>query len=340
MDSNNVSNRSRWNFDLDIEEAAFNKDLITKEYIKSFLIKTQHIFKYNGLPDSIPQKDLEFILQCNGFAVITKVNGDLYALKGNLGGVPNAYYLPTQAVVSNPYLKFSKSLDIDKDCVVMLNDSLYHGLYDIIALNSNLLAECDLSFKYAAINERLSTLIEATNDTAKAEAEEFFKQVINGSGYGVIASPQFLERIQVHNLAAGTKVQDLIELKQYIYGTFCQQLGIQNNYNMKREAINEAEASLTTDMLYTLIDDMLEQRRIGLDKINAMYGTSISVELDGIWAQLREQQDLSLRLEESQILVNENNSNAETTSSTESKGVDDPVSDDKASKDEEVSNDE
>ena len=84
---------------------------------------------------------------------------------------------------------------------------------------------------------------------------------------------------------------DIIELKQYIIGSFYQKLGIQSNFNMKREALNSAESALNDDILYPLIDEMLEERQKGIEKINELYGTNISVELSSVWKQLREQEE-------------------------------------------------
>ena len=99
----------------------------------------------------------------------------------------------------------------------------------------------------------------------------------------------FFKKLETIDYAKGSDIKSLIELKQYILGTFYQELGIQSQFNMKREAINEAEAALSEDILYPLIDDMLVQRQIGLEKVNKMYGTNITVELSSVWKQLREQ---------------------------------------------------
>lgn len=314
-----ISNRDKWLFgETDI---SFDKEALRDLYVKKFLIRTQKMFKYSNLPDTIPQKDMELILQCSGAVTIAKVNDKLYAFKGSLGGVPNEYYLPTISIIANPYLKFNKSLEIDKDCVVILNDSLYQGLLPQIQHVSMLLSECDISFRFATINTRIPAIIEATNDTSKKEAEKFFEAVEKGDKLGVISGEQFLERINVYDYAnKGTSVQSLIELKQYIFGTFCQEIGIQSQFNMKREAINESEASLSQDILYPFVDDMLEQRKIGVEKVNKMFGTNIEVELDSVWAQLREQQDISLRLQESEILSNESSASEETTPTSEKEG--------------------
>ena len=55
------------------------------------------------------------------------------------------------------------------------------------------------------------------------------------------------------------------------------------NYNMKREAINSNESQLNDDMLFPTVDDMLERRKEGIEKVNKMYGTNITVELNSSW---------------------------------------------------------
>ena len=55
---------------------------------------------------------------------------------------------------------------------------------------------------------------------------------------------------------------------------------------MKREAINDAESGMNEDSLLPLVDDMLENRKRGVEKINKMFGTNITVELDSSWKEV------------------------------------------------------
>ena len=64
---------------------------------------------------------------------------------------------------------------------------------------------------------------------------------------------------------------------------------------MKREALNSAESALNDDILYPLIDEMLEERQKGVEKINKLYGTNISVELSSVWKQLRDQEEQAVK---------------------------------------------
>lgn len=266
------------------------------------LNKSIRIFKYKNLPETIPQKDLETILQVSGCVTIGKANdGKLYAFSAGLGGEPNPYYLPTLAIVTNPALRLSKTWTIDKDCVVMLNDTYYQGLMSLYSKYARLLAEAEISLKYAIINARVPALVQADNDSTYNSAVEFFNKIVDGKDYGVIASKEFFDGIKTQDYYKQPYIKDLIEAIQYIKGSWYNEIGLQATFNMKREAINETEATLNEDTLYPTIDTMLECRKIGVDKINAMFGTDIEVELDSVWKQNREQEHLTLREKQAEV---------------------------------------
>ena len=63
-----------------------DKDTAVSSIIASTLVKTQSMFVYTGLPDTIPETALERILQTNGNCFVTEIDGSLYALMGNAGG--------------------------------------------------------------------------------------------------------------------------------------------------------------------------------------------------------------------------------------------------------------
>ena len=291
-----VPNRSNWSFDVCSQDLSLDK--LTEYYIKDTLIRTQKMFKYSDLPKTIPKEQLELLLQRNGYAVITKVNGELYAFYGGLGGEPNEYYLPTIATVANPALKFSKSMVIDKECVVIKNDVMFMGLMPLIQSTSYLLAQADISFKYALINGRMKAIVTAPNDETKASLDEMFRQIEKGSSLKVVVDDDLMNELKVSPYGSNDNGIDIIELKQYIIGSFYQKLGIQSNFNMKREALNSAESALNDDILYPLIDEMLEERQKGVEKVNELYGTNISVELSSVWKQLRDQEEQAVNNED------------------------------------------
>lgn len=298
--------KSRWDWSFEEDYNIFpSKKAIKKLYINKMLIRTQQMFKYSNLPETIPQRDLELILQCNGNATIAKMGKDLYAFKSGLGGQPNPYYLPTKSIIANPALNFNETLEIDKNCVVILNDSMYMGLYGLIDFNARLLAECDISFKFGAINSRIPTILATSSDNTKKSGDLLFKKVEDGENIGLMLDDDFIKNLSAFSYASkDTNIINLIELKQYIISTFFQDLGIQSQFNMKREAINSAESSLSEDVIAPLCEDMLNQRKIGLEKVNKMFGTNITVEFSSVWKKIEEKYEEPQEPQEADIAEN------------------------------------
>ena len=263
-----------------------DKELAVRNYIAYMLDRTQRIFEYTGLPDTVPARMLEFLLQVNGYACFTEVNGDLYAFYGGLGGEPDAYYRPTICVVANPFLKFNKTLKIDTDCVIMRNDSLLYGLLPLFSRYATAMAENDISFRLSSVNTRIEFLLSAPDDATKKAAEKFLKDIEEGK-QGVIASNEFLEGIKAQEVGRSMRTfTDLIEYQQYLKASWFNEIGLNANYNMKREKLSTTESQMNNDALLPLVEDMLEQRRVALEKINEMFGTNISVDFASSWEKL------------------------------------------------------
>ena len=278
-----------------------DKEALQKQIISQMLNKTITIFKYDNLPETITDKDIEIITQVNGYSIWKEVDGKLYVFYGSLGGEPNPYYLPTIAIIANPALRYNASLKIDEECVVMLNDYLYTGLMPLFNKYGSLLTEADISLKYAIINARVPALLQSDNDNTYKSAKEFFTKIENGDGYGIIASKEFFEGIKSQDFYKQPYIKDLIESIQYIKASWYNEIGLNSQFNMKREAINSAESRLNDDILHPTIDVMLECRKKAVEKINKMFGTNITVELNSVWEQNKIEEDLLLQYQEAEV---------------------------------------
>ena len=266
-----------------------DKELALRHYIIYMLNRTQKIFEYDGLPDTIPKRMLEFLLQVNGFACICKVNGDLYAMRGGLGGEPDAYYQPTICVVANPALKFDKSLKIHEDCVIVRNDSFRYGLIPMFRRYATAMVENDISFRMASINTRIQTLLTAPDDATRAAAEKYLDDVAGGK-LGAIQVNEFLNGVQALPMTNSVRTfTDLIEYQQYIKASWFNEIGLNANYNMKREKLSTTESQMNSDALLPLVDDMLENRQTCLDEVNKLFGTNITVRFASSWEKLIEE---------------------------------------------------
>lgn len=272
-----------------------DKEKSVSLYIGYMLSRTQSMFRYSGLPDSIPQRIIELYLQTNGNVCFAEYKNTLYAFTGGLGGEPDEYYMPTIYTVANPYLRFSDNLKINKNCVVVSSDSLYMGLTPLFSRYASLMVENDISMRLVDINARIVSLISAPDDRTKVSADQYIKDVETGK-LGIIAENAFLDgvKVQPYSTSGSTGLMtNLIEYQQYLKAGWFNDLGLQANYNMKRESINSNEAQLNDDALLPLIDDMLNCRKIGLEKVNKMFGVNISVDLNSSWKDRQETEPVS-----------------------------------------------
>ena len=256
----------------------------TQNNIKYMLNRSNIMFEYKNLPETIPQKELELLLQCNGFAIFTKINGEFYVVNGGLGGEGDVYNNPTIATVSIPCLNYNANLTIDTDCVIIPNDTLLIGLLPMYEKYCTLMTENEITMFLADVNKRIQTLLSANDDNTVASAKKYLDDILNGK-IGVIAEQRLFDSLKVNNATQTNSVSltDLFEYEQYLKASMYNEIGLSANYNMKRERLTSAEVETNTDNLYPLVDDMLNNRRKALEKINEMYGLNIKVEFNSSW---------------------------------------------------------
>lgn len=273
-------------FDYDFKDKSRNLSTHTR----LMLNKSLNMFEYHNLPDSIPEKELERILQTSGYAGIVEVEGELYAVWGGLGGVQDAYYRPTTMTVANPGLKtktgsYSETLTIGEDVVLMRNDDNMVGLIPIFAKYGTLMNEADLTMYIMLINKRAENIISASDDNTAESARQYLKKLEEGE-LGYIQDSKLYDSLKTsptHNGVSGSSFTEITELIQYLKGSMYNEIGLNANFNMKRERLNTSEIEMNSEALYPLVDNMLYNRRLAIDAINEKFGTNIEVEFNSSW---------------------------------------------------------
>ena len=261
-----------------------NKDTAVMAFIENTLAKTQAMFVYEGLPDTVPAEELERLLQTEGNAFFAEVNGDLYALQGAAGGEPDPYNRPTIYTVANPALKLNKSYKIGVDGVFIKNDTNGNSLLPIIGKFAVLYTDGIISLNTASILTRITMLISASDYKTKQSADEFLKKILDGD-FSVIGENAFFKGVNMQTAATSNTqyITQLVELVQYYKANMLNELGLNANYNMKRERLNTGEVAMNVDVLLPYVDNMLHERQKALKQVNEMFGTEINVRLGSSW---------------------------------------------------------
>lgn len=254
---------------------------------KYMLAKTLSMFEYQGLPETIPQRELERLLQTNGYAFITKApDGKLYALAGSLGGTErDPYGQPTQITIANVALNFNKTLDLNKDGVLLRNDDLRLGVMPVFEKCNTLLVENDVNMVMWGFNSRIQKLITAPDDKSKESADLYMKKIIDGD-LSIIGDNAMFDgvKMQAPASSSGAGVQQMIEYQQYIKSEMFNEVGLSSNFNMKRERLISSEVDQAEDSLFPLVYNMMENRILGITAINETFGLDITVDFGSVWA--------------------------------------------------------
>lgn len=255
------------------------------------VMKMKECFKVN-CPDTVDKTHLELWTQNIGCVCITnKPDGVFRVFFGSLGAGMTPQYRPKKFIVADPWLNFNEELDIiwekgqKGDCVVILNDALGMGLLPIHRKYATMIVENELSLSVADILARMPTILKADDENTRKSAEMFLENIIKGK-LGIVRDTAFLDGLsevqltnQMHMLFHG-----LIEYEQYIYSRWLGELGLNSMFNLKREAISDAEKSMNEDELRPLIDDMKYQRDYAAELIRDTWGIEWSYEFNSSWA--------------------------------------------------------
>lgn len=275
---------------------------IAQDYYIQFINRLDSMFKWTGLPETIPPSILERYLKLNGWCGIAKApagskySGELVCFFGGLGDKPDLYYRPTAIILANPVLGTEK-YEIGENVVWAKNDSCAKGIAPLLSRYSHLLASNDISINIAQVTTRMPFVFTGETDSEIESAKQYVKDVEEGKigivkstglNKGVVPQPATVDN-------AGGTIKALIELQQYLKAQFYNDLGIGSNFNMKRERLSTAEVENNSPALLPLVDEMLKFREKICEDVAAMFpDQNWSVELDSAWKLENESQTLEV----------------------------------------------
>ena len=262
-----------------------DKQQNVKQLNNYMLTKTLSMFEYSDLPETIPYKELEKLLQINGYAYITEVKGSLYAFSGGLGGVSDVYGNPTTITINNVALNYNETLSIADDGVLITNDDMLIGLMPLLEKHNTLLVENDINMVVHGYNSRMQTLISVSDDRTKASAESYINKLVDGD-IAVIGENALFDGVKVQaGSSGGVSVSTMLEYHQYIKGTLNNEVGLSSAFNMKKERLITSEVEQGEDSLFPYVYNMMKCRLKAIELINAKYGTYIEIDFGSVWHQ-------------------------------------------------------
>src|SRR5699024_6008075 len=100
------------------------------------------------------------------------------------------------------------------------------------------------------------------------------------------------------------------------------EVGIDLNFNMKRERLNSGEVSQNAEMLFPLVNNMFRNRKEGIEKLNEKFNLSVTFDYGSIW---KKRDDENVKESEEVIESEETEETEETEEVEETEETDEEV---------------
>ena len=264
------------------------------------------MFKYEELPDSIPEEFIERFHILNGDIAVWKLDDpNAFRYKDELivsccgyADKPDVYGIGERVIATTLSGYVKEDLKEGESCIVIHNNSLYTSDMSIICYFTDMFTEMLTSLKTNIIYSRLKPVFKVSDDKEAAAVKEAFTKIKDDSEPIQITSSNVLAEALAEagaNAAETIKVLDITDVKnadklQYIvkciddaFRWFFSMIGhaIQGNGKLAQQTVDEVQG--TTSMSFILPNDRLKMRRKGWDKANKLFGTNVTVDFSDAW---------------------------------------------------------
>lgn len=234
---------------------------------------------------------MQTLLLTGKICVFRRTNGELVALNCAQASEPDLYYVPKKILVVNPQFKGeSYNLTPGEDCEVIYctSQDMYRygietgGLYSLLSITARLMADNVVSLNVAQRNTRLTNALAADDDITKQSIELVLREMYSGRPYKVVQKTLIdkLENIPLQQTGTNQNLIQLLETHKYILSEFYAAIGIDEPQQMKRERLVTAEVEQGAELPLFNIYDIYASISEGIDRVNKMFGTEITVSIN------------------------------------------------------------
>lgn len=273
------------------KEAELKKYIGFIIYLRQILTEAVAMLEIKGAPDSLDVHMLELFRYCNGHAGIYK--HDKYGLvcfPGSFAGDPDAYGRGLKYVGA---LLNGEPIEgtIGEDVIVIPNNFSYSADLPIMYNFAKRLNEVDTSLDLNVFYSRLAPIVKVSNGKVKEAVDVALNNILVGELKSVMASDLESEldgfkSIDILNITDVKDVDKLQYLSKY-HDDLLRRLytlgghAMAGTQKMAQQSAYEVGQNDTISMIYPL--ERLTALKEGLEKVNNLFGTSLTADFSKAW---------------------------------------------------------
>lgn len=233
------------------------------------------LFLYDGLPLSIPQREIEFRLMNDGQAFFMKYKNNIRVFNSTFANQMTIYLdEPKEVNVWSPI--YSGCVDRNAGVLARNNDYCIPSSM-IVRYYADKLAHADLTYTNTLVNMRAKNVPVSQTSKMTNSIREWLNALWNGRNIpiedGSYSSFEFKEM----NTGGDSKILDIVETRKAILVEFYECFGIRQS-RVKKAQMTDEEVQSGDAMLLVNVRNMLECRRLAVEELNKKYNLSVTVD--------------------------------------------------------------
>ena len=257
-------------------------------YRVDLLNKIISIFQWEGLPETLPEEEIEKKLLLNGFCGV--YNHPIYGIittDASISGI-SVYFTGSQMIFTNP-IAGSHTLKIGKECVCGFNDILSKWSWkshicEVIDRYARQLADIDSSISIALINSRATATPVSDNDAIAQSFREYRRKLEEGALESIVTRSMVEGFNLLNNPVNDNRLTELYNAYNEVVKNFYMTIGVPFSEDKRERLINaEVTRGLKADEFN--IYSMLKMREKFAEELNKMFGLNCSVKINDILTQ-------------------------------------------------------
>lgn len=233
------------------------------------------VFTWEGLPDTVDERFLEWVLFHDGFCLffLDEVVG-YQTLQTEIGGELDNYRIPIRrrAYAPNGYQAWRD----DKNSVIVFNNLIHTNMVGYVKYFARKLYMCDRSFDVNLKAQRTPIMLQGP-ESSRLTLENLWLKY-EGNQPVILVSDKFdLSQIKVLNTNVPYTADKIYNSKLQIWNEAMEFLGVPNVNPVKKERLISDEVTVSQGATVTSGLTRLKARQQAAEEINRMFGLNISV---------------------------------------------------------------
>lgn len=243
------------------------------------------VFTWEGLPDTVDERFIEWVLFHDGFCLffVDEVVG-YQTLQTEIGGELDNYRIPIRrrAYAPNGYQAWRDN----KNSVIVFNNLIHTNMVGYVKYFARKLYMCDRSFDVNLKAQRTPIMMQGP-ESSRLTLENLWLKY-DGNQPVILVSDKFdLSQIKVLNTNVPYTADKIYNSKLQIWNEAMEFLGVPNVNPVKKERLISDEVTGSLGATVTSGLTRLKARQQAADEINRMFGLNISVRYsDGLTSVL------------------------------------------------------